>query len=93
MRKLILIAALVFTGACASTPPPEGEAKTGWTQTEYNAAFRSFFNGYGTPDAFGHCGFNYMTDRYTADGFISTVERDGMQGIIDDATLACQHLL
>jgi len=98
MRKLLLplVAGLMLTGiACTNNnDTADNPAHPGWTNTEYRVGRDAFFDGYGTPDAFGNCAFEWFVDHYLPSDVEDLAEDSyEAQQIISQAALACRDAL
>lgn len=93
--NVLLIAGALVWGACTQVSADSANTDhPGWTNSEYRVARDGFFDGYGTPDAFGNCTFEWVVDNYSPEETAEFADDTyAMQAAIDAASDACSHEL
>lgn len=93
--NVLLAAGALVWGACTQVSADSADTThPGWTNSEYRIARDGFFRGYGTPDAYGNCVFEWIVDNYSPED-VAELEGDtyGQQDVIDAASDVCAELL
>lgn len=96
-RRLIVpnlclaVGSLLFAGGACTT---DDSPASGWTNAEYQIARDAFFGGYGTPDAFGECAFDWVVANYSPEA-LGDVKEGSLEAdrIIRRAAAACSDQL